>query len=122
MSDMERMKEIKNRDIAFLYGTKLEYDWYFLLDTIKQQNEQIEELNQQIEDQDAVIWVKNQANEALKNRVKELEKALEFYADERTWTQPTQEVVMSESGPDQVEGPPIIIEDSGEVAKQALNK
>lgn len=45
MDDKERLKEIKKRDIAMLYGTKLEADWYWL----EKQAEKVEKQQKEIE-------------------------------------------------------------------------
>jgi len=58
----------------------------------------------------------------LLERIEELEEALEFYADEENWTEPSRQQVMMDGEPDIVDGPPWAIEGSGEKARHILER
>lgn len=116
-----RLKRIKD------YVNHYDYLDYVNTSDLKWLIKQVEHFEKLVEHHDKFV---NTAYDALKKeeeKVKgykaenvKLREALEFYADEETWTESTHYYTADELGPNKHAGPPLIIEDNGEKARQAL--
>ncbi|MCR1834992.1 hypothetical protein NSA56_11355 [Oceanobacillus caeni] len=123
MTDKERLEEIKSRvwkdkgtyamgDYSQREGyiyTLSDYDYEWLIE----QAERVQEVEEELKELRAMYSVVN--GERIRYK-----QALEFYADEENWTEPSRQQVMMDGEPDTVDGPPWAIEDSGEKARQVL--
>lgn len=128
----ERVKKLENRNKELEYASKYNGELNEFLQKRKLPPntlgrhvvdvvmDYVEELEKEIEGRKKFELRKASNLKNLRELTQHYKQALEFYANENNWTEPSKQQVMMDGEPVIVNGPPWAIEDSGEIARQAL--